>query len=87
MPNVILSPQAFAEATEELAKRTGRSLGEIAAGLAASGVKVEAPPPDFSRFRLRDYSAAIARATAEHQCSISQAIQLVNMEDFFDGLR
>lgn len=87
MPTVTLTHKAFVEAAEEIAKRTGRNLGDVAAGLAASGVKVEAPPPDLSKFRYRDFCSDAAQLTAELGIPISAALAQLKPEDYFDGVR
>lgn len=85
MKPVVLSHSEFVGACEALSQRTGRPLGDVAAGLAAS-VTVQAPPPDLSRLDLRAYASAIARTMAELGCSASEAVALVRVEDF-DGVR
>ena len=86
MKNVTLTHREFAEAAAEIAKRTGRSVGDVAAGL-ATNVKVEAPPPDLSKFRYRDFCSDAARLTAELGIPISAALAQLKPEDYFDGVR
>ncbi len=86
MQNVTLTHREFIGACEELAKRTGRPLGDVAAGLAAN-VSVQAPPVDPSRFRYRDFCSDAARLTAELGISISTALAQLKPEDYFDGAR
>ena len=86
MKQTVLSHREFAESCEELARLTGRPLGDVAAGLAGNVVVKEAEA-SLERVDVRGYASAIASATAEHQCSVSQAIQLVNVKDFVRGVR
>lgn len=85
MPNVTLTHREFADAAAEIAKRTGRPIGDVAAGLAAA-VTVQAPARDYSRFELRTYCHDIAQLSASAGCSVSQAIAQLRLEDY-DGLR
>lgn len=86
MKPVVLSHKEFAESCEELARLTGRPLGDVAAGLAGN-VVVKEPEDSLERVDVRAYASAIASATAAHQCSVSQAIQLVNVKEFVRGAR
>lgn len=86
MKPVVLSHSEFVGACEEIAKRTGRPLGDIAAGMAAN-VKVEAPPPDLSKFRYRDYCHDAAQLSASAGIAISTALARLRAEDYFDGAR
>lgn len=85
MKNVTLTHREFAEAAAEIAKRTGRSVGDVAAGLAES-VTVEAPARDYSRLNLRAFCHDVAQLTATAGCTVSQALSQLRIEDY-DGVR
>lgn len=85
MKNVTLSHREFAEAAAEIAKRTGRPVGDVAAGLAES-VTVTAPARDYARLNLRAYCHDVAQLTATAGCTVSQALSQLRIEDY-DGVR
>lgn len=85
MKNVTLTHREFVEAAAEIATRTGRPVGDVAAGLAQS-VTVAPPARDYSRINLRAYCHDVAQLTATAGCTVSQALSQLRLEDY-DGVR
>ncbi|HPA53031.1 MAG TPA: hypothetical protein PLP50_15670 [Thermoanaerobaculia bacterium] len=83
---VVLTHREFAEAAEEIATRTGRSVGDVAAGLAGNVVVKEAEA-SLEHVDVRGYAHALAQFTAEHGCAVSAALAHVRPEDFARGVR
>lgn len=85
MNPVTLTHVEFIEAVAEVAKRTGRSPGDVAAGL-ASKVTVSAPPaPPVSMQALRRYTHDAAQLSAATGCSLSSALASLDLKDYADG--